>query len=145
MTESEHVYQAEVAWIEQKIGWLSLEGKPELKVAVPPEFGGPEGLTTPEDLFVSSAAACFMSTFLTMAEKIRADWTGFSCRAEGRLGPDQSGGFVFTRIDLFPQIRVAPGTRIKRVNRAVELAKKFCPVANSMKTEVRVHPEVLEE
>ncbi|MEW5725333.1 MAG: OsmC family protein [Thermodesulfobacteriota bacterium] len=141
--EKEYLYQAEVKWNGEKKGMLVLAGKPDLPVATPPEFGGHEGLTTPEELFVASAVVCFMSTFLAMGAKTRAEWTDFSCWGEGRLEKAGDRGLLFTRIDLYPKVTVGDESRIKTVNRALELSQKYCLVTNSMTTEVVVHPEVL--
>ena len=55
-------YTNTVTWKENKKGVLTSEGKPDLEVATPSEFGGPEGSWTPEDLLVASVNSCIMTT-----------------------------------------------------------------------------------
>ena len=140
--DKEYQYQAEVKWTGEKKGTLFLDGKPDLAVATPPEFGGHEGVTTPEDLFVATAVVCYMSTFLAMGAKTRAKWEEFSCRGEGKVELVSGRGLLFTRIDLFPRVTISRGSNESAVNKALDLAKKYCLVTNSMTTEIEVHPEI---
>lgn len=48
---------------EKKETWFE-ESRQKIEVTTPPEFGGHEGIISPEDLFVSSASVCFMTTLL---------------------------------------------------------------------------------
>ncbi len=143
MPEKEYRYIATCRWQEAKKGLLILDGKPDLAVATPPEFGGHEGLTNPEELFVASAAVCLMSTFTAMSAKTRAEWKSFSCQAEGLLEQVPGQGFLFTRLELRPRVEVASPDQIEPAGKALELAKKYCLVTNSMKSEIVMHPEVV--
>lgn len=58
-------YQVGVRWDGEKHGVLSIAGKPDLKVASPPEFRGHPGIWSPEDLLVAAVNACTMTTFLS--------------------------------------------------------------------------------
>lgn len=57
MVEDVIVYESSLKWNSEKMGTVSFpEGdKPQIAVATPPEFGGHEGIITPEDLFLSAA------------------------------------------------------------------------------------------
>lgn len=139
----EYTYTAEVLWTENKMGDLIIEGKPRLSVATPPEFGGHEGITSPEDLFVASAVVCLMSTFLSMSAKVKAEYQSFSCRGEGKLEKVDGKGLLFTRIDLYPRVVVQKEENVPSVEKALSLAHKYCLVTNSMTSDVLMHPEVL--
>lgn len=143
MSEMRYVYSAEVKWTDEKKGNLLLDEKPDLPVATPPEFGGHDGLTSPEDLYVASAVVCIMSTFLAMGAKVKAEWKDFSCRGEGVLEKVPEGGLQFTRIDLYPKVLIEDEKHAAPVNKALDLAGRYCLVTNSMKSEVVLHPEVI--
>ena len=145
MTAVTHLYEANIKWIGEKKGEIRFEGKPPLPVATPPEFGGHEGFVSPEDLFVGAAVTCFMSTFLAMALKVRADFKSFACRGQGKLEQIEGQGLLFTRIDLYPKVGIGAVEDEAKVRKSLELAKKYCLVTNSMKTEVLVNPEVTVE
>lgn len=135
-------YSNKVVWETQKKGKLEIEGKSDLPVATPPEFGGHEGIHSPEDLFVASVNACTMSTFLTFAEKTKTVFTKFECSAEGILDKAE-GKLVFTQIVLRPRVHVPTEREKAHALHALELVDKYCLVTNSMSCVVEMHPEVV--
>ncbi|MFX0115322.1 MAG: OsmC family protein [Candidatus Hodarchaeota archaeon] len=138
-------YPLEVEWTggaSGREGELIFDGKPRIKVATPPEFRGPEGFISPEDLYVASAAVCLMSTFISMSSKVRANWTSYRNHAVGILQQDTSGDYIFTEINLDVYITIPTEEMITRVEKALELTKKHCLVTNSMKTEVKIIPHI---
>ena len=134
-------FPMEVVWTggdTAREGELIIEGKPKIKVATPPEFKGPEGFISPEDLFVASAAVCLMSTFVSMSSKVRANWTNYRNHTVGILQQQESRDYLFTEIHVDVYISIESEEDISRVERALELTKKHCLVTNSMKTEVNI-------
>ncbi len=132
MGEASHEYHARVDWTYNKEGNLIVDGKPETKISAPPEFGGPEGIISPEDLFVGAAAACFMTTFVTFKEKMRFDFKSFTCKGKGILERVERG-FQFTGIRLTTTLTVESEDLVPKAERALELAERYCLVSNSMK------------
>ena len=143
MSKKEHHFQAEVCLNGEKSGVLRFRANLELPVASPPEFMGPENMASPQELFVSSAAACLMTTFQFMGRKIRAEWSDFSCTADGLVETVSAGGLVFSRIDLYPRVTVADEENADKVGKALDLALQYCMVTNAMKCAVEMHPKVL--
>ena len=140
--EASYTYTAEVRWTGERRGIFSVEGKPEVEVASPPEFGGPTGVISPEDLFVASAVVCFLTTFLAMADRVRASFIRFSCSADAVLEKVQGKGLIFTSITLKPRVTIADQSEEHPVNRALELTKKYCLVTNSMNCQVEMEPQI---
>ena len=134
-------YSNRVLWEKEKRGKLTIEGKPDLDIATPPEFRGHEGIHSPEDLFVASLNGCIMSTFLTFAERTRAKFISFECFAEGTLEKVE-GRLRFTRIVLTPKVQVPSEREKKHALHTLELVDKHCLVTNSMNCAVEMHPEV---
>lgn len=131
-----------VRWDQERRGTLKIEGKPDLPVATPPEFGGHEGIHSPEDLFVASLNACIMSTFLAFAERTRSQFRMFQCTAEGTLEKIE-GKLQFTKIVLSPKIHVPSEREKNHVLHTLELVEKNCLVTNSVKCTVEIYPEVV--
>ncbi len=127
-----HEYTARVDWTQGSEGIMLTDGKPAIEVAAPPEFDGPEGMLSPEDLFVAAAASCFMTTFVTFSKKIRFDYKSFSCIAKGTLERVEKG-FEFTKIHISTTVSVGSDDIKSKAERALELAAKYCLVSNSMK------------
>nr|KXH71031.1 MAG: hypothetical protein AM324_09335 [Candidatus Thorarchaeota archaeon SMTZ1-83] len=132
MSEESHEYHVRVDWTHNKEGNLIVDGKPEMKISTPPEFGGPDGIISPEDLFVAAATACLMTTFVTFKEKMRFDFKSFTCKGKGILERVEKG-FQFTRIHLTTTVTVESEDLVPKAERAMELAGRYCLVSNSMK------------
>ena len=132
MTEDSHKYHITVDWTHERIGNLSVEGKPSVQVATPPEFDGHDGIISPEDLFVSSAAVCFMTTFVAFTKKMRFDFKSFKCEGIGTLEKMEKG-FEFTQILLKTVVGIESEDLRPMAERALDLAGKYCLVSNSMK------------
>lgn len=133
--ESEsHEYNVRVDWAQEREGSMIVEGKPVIEVAAPPEFDGPEGVISPEDLFVAAAASCMMTTFVTFSKKLRFDYKSFSCTAKGTLERVEKG-FQFTKMHIIATVAVESEDIKHKAERGLELAGKYCLISNSMKCE----------
>jgi len=132
MSEESHEYQVKVDWTHDRVGTLSVEGKPRIQISAPPEFDGPEGIISPEDLFVAAATSCFMTTFITFTKKMRIEFKSFSCDGYGTLERVEKG-FQFTKLLLKAKVTVESEELVPKAERAMELAGKYCLVSNSMK------------
>lgn len=138
-------YPMEVVWTggeSGREGELMVEGKPTIAIAAPPEFRGPEGIISPEDLFVASAAVCLMMTFITMSGKVRAKWTSYRNNTIGILQQQESKDYLFTELQVDMYLTVPTNDDITKVQRALELTKKHCLVTNSMKSELKIVPHI---
>jgi organic hydroperoxide reductase OsmC/OhrA len=143
VSDESHEYNVKVDWTHGRVGKFTVENKPEIEFATPPEFGGPEGIISPEDLFVGAATSCLMTTFVTFSGKMRFDFKSFTCEGVGTLEKVEKG-FQFTKLLLKASVIVESEDLIPKAERALELAGKYCLVSNSMKcpTEHENHVEV---
>lgn len=132
MSEYQHEYVVNVDWTHDRVGELTIEGKPKVQISAPPEFDGPEGIISPEDLFVAAATSCLMTTFVTFSKKLRFEFKSFSCKGEGIL-ERLDKGYQFTNLLLMTEVVVDSAEAKKKAERALELAGKYCLVSNSMK------------
>ncbi|MFX1482584.1 MAG: OsmC family protein [Promethearchaeota archaeon] len=144
MTDEVHEYMVKVDWKHGVVGNLVVEGKPSFEVSSPPEFDGPEGIVSPEDLFVASATSCFMTTFVAFTKKMRFEFKSFSCSGHGTLERADKG-FQFTKLLLKTKVEVATEELIPKAERALELAEKYCLVSNSMKCSTNHENEAVVE
>ena len=142
MTDDTHEYMVTVDWKHDQSGEMIIEGKPRVEIATPPEFDGPEGIISPEDLFVASATTCLMTTFVTFAERLRFDFKSFSCEGHGTLERVEKG-FQFTKLLLKTKVIVESEDLKPKAERALELAGKYCLVTNSMKCPTEHNNEVV--
>lgn len=136
------IFSADVHWSGEKSGMVSSpSAKGSLFVSTSPEFGGPEGNWSAEHLFLSSITSCFMSTYLGFIDKLKIVHTGFECTATGQVEL-VDGKYKFTYIHLYPKAFVGNSADIEKAQVALEKAKKYCLISNSISAEIVLHAEV---
>jgi organic hydroperoxide reductase OsmC/OhrA len=123
---------------------------PEMRFAPPPDAQGYENVFTPEDAFVAAANTCVMLMFIWAAKRFKLNLLGYECRTEGTKLIELDRTEIFTRLQFRPVIRVAAGDEPPavveaRVRRALASAQKYSLVANSVKSEIVVEPEIVVE
>ena len=135
-------YTVGTQWVRDRVGTLGSSGKPDVRVASPPEFKGEPGIWTPEDLFVAAIDACQMTTFLALASRASIRLLSYASHATGVL-EFAEGGYRFTRVILTPTITVAAGTDKTEVATLVESAHRSCLIGRSVHTEIAVTPKII--
>jgi len=140
-------YHTTVRWTGGHRGHLVLGNGPELAFSAPPDAQGEAGVFTPEDAFVAAANTCVMLMFIWAAERFRLKLLSYECRTEGTKLIELDRTEIFSRLHLRPVIRVAAGGEPvsaveARVRRALQAAQKYSLVANSVKSEILVDPQI---
>ena len=138
-------YESEVEWKEDKEGQIRSPRLPAIAVSAPPEFKGREGNWTPEQLFIASLNACYMLTFLAIAENSKLPLVSFSSTAKGKLEEVPGSGYQITEIVVRPRVVIASSNDLQRVARILEKAKETCFVSNSIKSSIKIEPEVFHQ
>ena len=143
MIES-HDYVVELTSTGAKTGiaGASPDGLPDLDVASPPEFGGPEGVWSPEHMFVAALATCLMTTFRAIAEASGLEIADYRDTATGHLRRGDGRTYSFETVTLHPQITISDPTKVDRAVRLIHKADAACLVSHSVASEVVVKPTV---
>jgi organic hydroperoxide reductase OsmC/OhrA len=144
VNEESKLFPVKLVWTGGKSGTLTVEGKVGIKTGVP--SGGPEEATlhSPEDLFVASATMCYMNGFVEFTRKMRIEFKSFECDAVGTLEKvDRS--FEITKIEMKARVVISSEGIRKKIDRALELAAKYCFVGNSMKCPISHVTDVIVE
>ena len=146
-----HRYAARVRWRGSTAGGYegydrahSVTAPPaeaELAVSSDPAFAGDARLLNPEQLIVAAASSCQLLEFLAIAARSGVEVLAYSDDAEGEM-PEGDPPERIERIVLRPRIEVAEGPTEERVRRIAEKAHEGCYVANSLRTEIEVEPEI---
>jgi len=140
-----YFYDTEVEWTAERRGDLRSPGLASIEVAAPPEFKGPEGVWTPEHLYVASVNACFITTFLAIAELSNLKFSRLACAATGKLEKEEGRGYRITEIILKPRLVIQERRENERAARILEKAERNCLISNSINTVVKLEPEVAAE
>jgi organic hydroperoxide reductase OsmC/OhrA len=143
MSQPPYFFECDVQWIIRKRASLTSPGLPRLEVSSPPEFNGDECTWTPEHLFVSAVNSCFVMTFLAIAGASNLEVSGISSQARARLAkPEDGSGLQITDITLRPRIMLGHTRDLDRAARIVEKAERNCLISRSIKSVVRLEPEI---
>ena len=150
MSSRTATYHTTVHWKGEHWGHVVMGNGPEYDFSAPPDAHGHAGVLTPEDAFVAAANTCVMMMFIWAAERFKLKLLSFECRTEGTKRIELDRTEIFTRLDFKPKIRVsADGEPLSvvdaRVRRALQSAQKYSLVANSVKSEILVDPEIVIE
>jgi organic hydroperoxide reductase OsmC/OhrA len=137
-----YYYETEIDWQGDKNLQLASGTLPAIAAGAPPEFKGREGLWSPEHLFVASFNSCYMLTLLAIAEFSKVAIASFSSVAKGKLEKVAGGGYQITEIVVRPRIVIASASDLGRMPRILEKAKENCFVSNSIKSAIRIEPEI---
>jgi len=135
-------YQSEIEWSHEKEGKSTGQGLPPIPVGAPPEFKGRPGSWTPEHLLVASVNTCLMLTLLAIAENSKISLVSYSATASGKLEKVQGAGYQVTEILVKPKVVVASAEDLRRMPRILEKAKDGCFISNSIKSVVKLEPDV---
>ncbi len=134
MSELHSTYPVSVRWTGGKEGIVSApDGPPDLEIASPAQFGGPGNRWTPEHFFVGAATACWMTTFLAVAELSKLEVAEVSASGEGFLERSDDRRFSITRIVLRPRVAIRREEDRDKALRLIQKAETACLVARSMK------------
>jgi organic hydroperoxide reductase OsmC/OhrA len=140
-------YHTTTTWKNEHWGHLVMGNGPEMDFSAPPDAQGHAGVLTPEDAFVAAANTCVMMMFIWAAERFKLQLISYDCRVEGTKLIELDRTEIFTHLRFWPKIRVAAGDDAPQVveartRRALQSAQKYSLVANSVKSEILIEPEI---
>lgn len=135
-------YQTSLCWTGEKKGTLSCEGKADIMVACPPEFGGHPGIWSPEDIFLASVEICTMTTLLWFTNKENLTLKSYSSKASGTVKMD-GGVFKFSSITVKMMIGISSEDDRARVEKMSKKVERACLITNSIQTAVHIESEIV--
>ena len=132
-----HYYNVNLNWIADRKGQMaSPELNDTIEVATPPQFpNGIEGIWSPEHLLTAAVVSCFMTTFLSIAENSKLEFTSFDCPAKGKL-EQVEGKFLMTEILMEPTLVITKESDTDRAERILQKSEAACLISNSIKSKV---------
>ncbi|MCB1003799.1 MAG: OsmC family protein [Acidimicrobiales bacterium] len=112
-----------------------------LTLASDPAFRGDPDLLNPEQLVVLAASSCQLLSFLAVAARARLDVRSYDDEAEATM-PEDDPPLRLTTITLRPRVALGPGPTEERVRHLLEVAHRECFIANSLRSEIVLEPEI---
>lgn len=102
--------------------------------AVPPEFEGPGGGLSPEDLFAQALTGCFIATFKVYAEKSKIYFSQLHVKTELVVDTNEAKKPIMKKCSLL--VSIAGCENPERVKMLAEKAFSSGFILNSVKTEL---------
>ncbi len=141
------VFDTTLRWSGEHRGHIVMGNGPEMDFSAPPNAQGHAGVLTPEDAFVAAANTCIMLMFIWAVERFRLNLLSYECRAEGTKLIELDRTEIFTQLRFWPVIRISasgedPEVVRGRVLRALQSAQKYSLIANSVKSEIIIDPDI---
>lgn len=142
-----HYYNVDINWNTDRKGVMC---SPELikdagsciEVATPPEFPkGIAGIWSPEHLFTAAVSSCLMTTFLSIAENSKLEFTNFSCKSKGKL-EQVDGKFMMSEIILEPVVTINDEKDREKAERVLQKSESACLISNSVKSKIIMHSTI---
>ena len=134
-------YKTTAIWKGSHLGAITCSNGAQMDFSAPAQLYGQPNVLTPEDAFVGALNMCFQLMFIWSVEKLKIDLVSYECEAEGFVEDLLDRTSVFKKMILRPKIKVQ-NCREEAVRRALKLAEKFSLVAQSIKAELILEPEI---
>jgi len=127
-----HIYTAAASGQPEGAVGLTSPGLPDIATASPPEFGGPGGVWSPENLLCASLADCFILTFRSISRAAKFEWADVQCRVEGVLDRVERVS-QFVRYTTFAKLTVRSGSDLDKARDLLARAERGCLITNSLR------------
>jgi organic hydroperoxide reductase OsmC/OhrA len=153
-TMKTHQYVAKIEWTGNKGAGtfdyrsysrshnILIDGKSDIMASSDSAFRGNASKHNPEDLFVSSIAACHMLWYLHLCSDAGIIVMSYEDRAEGTMLIDKKGSGQFSAIVLSPTISISPESDKELALSLHSKAHEMCFLANSCNFEIRVEGDI---
>jgi len=109
-----------------------------------PLLGGDPTKPNPEDLLLSSLAACHMLWYLHLASNAKIVVVSYADEPLGIGETNEEGGGRFLRVTLRPRIEVLRGADLERAREIHHDVHRFCFIARSVNFPVSYEPTFIE-
>lgn len=137
-----HVYTVAASGGTAGVVSVSAQGLPALATQAPPQFGGPEGLWSPETLLAAAVADCYILSFRAVARASQLAWRKLEVSVDAVL--DRVEGVTrFTHFRIKPVLCIDDEAGDALAQTVLAKAKRACLVSNSMMATSELDPTIL--
>ena len=141
MQEYPHHYVTRASGGSQGDIVVSGDGLPDLDTQSPPQFGGPEGIWSPETMISATVANCFILTFRAIARASKFEWTSLECTVDGVLERVERTT-MFTQFNIDAVLHTPEGAREGLAKRLLEKSEQVCLITASLKSEINLTTDI---
>ena len=128
-----HRYEIDLSWKGGETSELASGPRVPVPGGPPAQFDGTdETRWSPEHLVLAALAQCFMLTYISLNKRSQIPLKGWESKAEGVLEKTKEG-LVFTSFVVRVTLKT-DAARVDEARRLLDTAKKYCIIANALKT-----------
>ena len=137
-----HTYRVTAWWVAGQNGITRSDSAPNaIHFTVPPQFGGMEGRWSPEDMFLSSLASCFTTSFNAIAEYSKFEYVDLEVEVEGTVAKTATG-YRFTGVIIRSKLKIAEESDQPRALDLLNKTKNLCLVSRALSIPQELQPQV---
>ncbi len=107
---------------------------PPIPTAIPPEFQGPGGGYSPEDLFGLAILNCLIAMFKVLCARSKASFETINGTATITIDRDSKGTPAITKVAI--DMNITGSSDSNQIKELFEQTKKYCLVSNAVKVEI---------
>ena len=134
-------YSNKVVWKSEHLGHTYCGNGTEMDFSAPPALYGHPNMMTPEDAYLMAINTCIHMMVLWSAKRFKLELVSLECIAEGEVEEHLDKTSWFKRVVLRPHI-VVQGVSQTMVERALQMARKYSTIVESVKSEIVIEPEI---
>jgi uncharacterized OsmC-like protein len=135
------VYTNKVIWKEEHLGYTYCGNGTEMNFSAPPALYGHPNMMTPEDAYLMAINTCIHMMVLWAMKRFKLDLVSLECTAEGEVQEHLDKTSWFKKVVLTPKVAVRGGSEAA-VRRALQMARKYSTIAESVKSEIVIEPKI---
>ena len=134
-------YSNRVVWKGEHLGYTYCGNGTEMDFSAPPALYGHPNMMTPEDAYLMSINTCIHMMVLWAMKRFKLELVSLECMAKGEVEECLDKTSWFKRVVLRHHIVVRGGSE-SIVERALQMARKYSTIAESVKSEIVIEAEI---
>ena len=140
-----HVYNISTRVTRPMFIGVKIKHNDEFEVTSPPDWwpDAPEKHLSPYTLLLGASASCFSLSVFKAAGSMHASFSNIEVESTGTMTENDSGIWSFEKIELTVKVTIDDATQKDKIDRAIEMAHKTCPVANSLNCPTVLNYEIV--
>ncbi len=140
--EQVHRFRVVGWWASGRTGFAKSGSAPNaIHFSAPTAFGGMEGRWTPEDLLLGAIASCYTTTFRTIAENSKFEYTDLQVEVEGEVKRAEVG-YEFSAILIRVSLMIPQGEEQGRAIKLLNKAFGLCLISRALSVKQEFEPRV---
>ncbi len=140
----EHVYNLQARIVRPMFAGVKIHDMEEFEVTTSPDWwpDAPVGYHTPHEMLLSASASCLLVMMFRTSAALHTQFKDATVDATGTMG-EHDGIWRFDEIRLKVRVVIKDESYRKKVEKAVDMAHKTCPVGNSLRAPAIVELEIV--